>query len=91
MRSDHSGEERPRCQSSSGKTEGSSGTTTPGSCTKRLPLLESGSSDPSRPWKRKGREKELRERHGIGEDRDDDGGRERIVEAYLTLLVFHVM
>lgn len=52
MKSGHSGGAMPRCQNSSGRTEGSSGRTTPGSCTERQPLLENGFSDPSRPWER---------------------------------------
>lgn len=48
-RNGHSGEVRLRCQSSSGRTEGSSGTTAPRSCREHRPPLGSGSSDPSRP------------------------------------------
>lgn len=60
-RSGHSGEVRPRCQSSSGRTEGSSGTMAPRSCRERRSPLESGSSDPSKPWKtQQGRRKQRR-------------------------------
>lgn len=52
MKNGHSGEAKPRCQSSSGRTEGSFGTTTPTSCRERQPLRESGSLNPSRPWER---------------------------------------
>lgn len=54
-RSGHSGVARPHCRSSSGRTEGSSGTTTPRSCRGRLPLPGSGSSVPSRLWERQRR------------------------------------
>lgn len=57
-RSGHSGAATPRCRSSSGRTEGSSGTTTPRSCRGRLPLPGSGSSVPSRLWERHRRREE---------------------------------
>lgn len=49
MRSGHSEEVRPRCQSSSGRTEESFGTTAPESCTGHRFQQENGSSDPSKP------------------------------------------
>lgn len=50
MRSGHSEEERPRCQSSSDRTAASAGTTALRSCKERRLLPGSGSSDPSRPF-----------------------------------------
>lgn len=54
-RSGHSGVATPRCRSSSGRTEGSSGMMTPRSCRGHLPLPGSGSSVPSRLWERQRR------------------------------------
>lgn len=90
-RSGHSGEVRPRCQSSSGRTEGSSGMTAPRSCRERRPPLGSGSSDPSRLW---GRQQETerwteKERRRREESRDSDGkgGRWVIQHYFLPSLI----
>jgi len=52
MMSGRSGEEKPHCQSSLGRTEVSSGMKTLMSCKERRLLPESGSLDPNMPWKR---------------------------------------
>lgn len=62
MRSGHSGEVRPRCQSSSGRTGGSFGMKALRSCKELQLLLENGSSDPSKPWKRQKSRRKQRQR-----------------------------
>lgn len=77
-RNGHSVEVKPRCRSSSGRTEGSFGKTTPKSCTERRPLLGSGSSDPSTLWGRP---------QGV---RKDKGGNKWFKDSRTTLLASYL-
>lgn len=77
MRSGRSGEGRPRCRNSSDRTAASSGTTTPRSCKERRLHLGSGSSGPSRSFKRQKSGEEAEKHQTTEESKEKQMGRER--------------